>query len=192
MKRLLLALLLLAAAAADAQIPGSRIAQSGGGVSSGGSGTVTSVGIAGTGGLTASPSPIVGAGTITLNAFTSGLPGGVLASGGGTTNFLRADGTWAAPGGFGHPVITVFTSNGTYTPGGGITTTCVLAVGPGGGGGGGAQIASGTASSGGGGRRAGTRTYSCFKTADLGGTPAVPLKAGDIRGARAATSRCSR
>src|SRR5258708_10564764 len=101
MKRLLLALLLLAAAAADAQIPGSPIAQSGGGVSSGGSGTVTSVGIAGTGGLTASPSPIVGAGTITLNAFTSGLPGGVLASGGGTTNFLRADGTWAAPGGGG-------------------------------------------------------------------------------------------
>ncbi len=32
-----------------------------------------------------------------LSAFTSGAQGVVPASGGGTTNFLRADGTWAAP-----------------------------------------------------------------------------------------------
>jgi hypothetical protein len=35
--------------------------------------------------------------TALLNAFTSTLKGLVPASGGGTTNFLRADGTWASP-----------------------------------------------------------------------------------------------
>lgn len=39
--------------------------------------------------------------TAMLNTFTSVLKGLVPASGGGTTNFLRADGTWAAPGGGG-------------------------------------------------------------------------------------------
>jgi hypothetical protein len=37
--------------------------------------------------------------TTLLDAFTSGLPGLAPASGGGTTNFLRADGTWTAPPG---------------------------------------------------------------------------------------------
>ncbi len=37
--------------------------------------------------------------TTLINAFTSLLSGAVPASGGGTTNFLRADGTWAAAGG---------------------------------------------------------------------------------------------
>jgi hypothetical protein len=36
-----------------------------------------------------------------INLFTSALAGSVPASGGGTTNFLRADGTWAAPPGGG-------------------------------------------------------------------------------------------
>lgn len=35
--------------------------------------------------------------TAMLNTFTSGLKGLAPASGGGTSNFLRADGTWAAP-----------------------------------------------------------------------------------------------
>lgn len=39
--------------------------------------------------------------TADLNTFTSGLQGLVPASGGGTTNFLRADGTFAAPAGGG-------------------------------------------------------------------------------------------
>jgi hypothetical protein len=39
--------------------------------------------------------------TALLNAFTSALKGLVPASGGGTTNFLRADGSWAAPSGGG-------------------------------------------------------------------------------------------
>jgi hypothetical protein len=37
--------------------------------------------------------------TALLDAFTSGAKGLAPASGGGTSNFLRADGTWAAPGG---------------------------------------------------------------------------------------------
>lgn len=40
--------------------------------------------------------------TTLLDAFTSGLKGLVPASGGGTSNFLRADGTWAAAGGGGN------------------------------------------------------------------------------------------
>jgi hypothetical protein len=39
--------------------------------------------------------------TAMLDVFTSSLKGLAPASGGGTTNFLRADGTWAAPGGGG-------------------------------------------------------------------------------------------
>jgi Protein of unknown function (DUF2793) len=39
--------------------------------------------------------------TALLDAFTSGAKGLAPASGGGTTNFLRADGTWAAPAGGG-------------------------------------------------------------------------------------------
>lgn len=37
--------------------------------------------------------------TTLINAFSSSLSGAVPASGGGTTNFLRADGSWAAPSG---------------------------------------------------------------------------------------------
>lgn len=43
----------------------------------------------------------VAAQTALLNAFTSALNGLVPASGGGTTNYLRADGTWASPPGGG-------------------------------------------------------------------------------------------
>jgi hypothetical protein len=39
--------------------------------------------------------------TAFLNPFTTSLQGLAPASGGGTTNFLRADGTWAAPSGGG-------------------------------------------------------------------------------------------
>ena len=39
--------------------------------------------------------------TAALNAFTSSLQGVAPSSGGGTTNFLRADGSWAAPAGGG-------------------------------------------------------------------------------------------
>ena len=52
--------------------------------------------------MTVAPSP----NGIAINApqFTSSTGGTVPSSGGGTTNFLRADGTWAAAGGGGSPV----------------------------------------------------------------------------------------
>ncbi len=65
-------------------------------------GTVTSVGVSSANAaLSVSGSPITSAGTITLTAnnFTAGAAGVVTASGGGTSNFLRADGSWAVPPG---------------------------------------------------------------------------------------------
>ncbi len=44
--------------------------------------------------------------TTLINTFTSGLKGAVPASGGGTTNFLRADGTFATPVGTPSPLTT--------------------------------------------------------------------------------------
>jgi hypothetical protein len=57
-------------------------------------------------GATASPIAITGTqATAELDVFTSTLKGVAPLSGGGTTNFLRADGTWAAPaGGTGHVI----------------------------------------------------------------------------------------
>jgi len=49
--------------------------------------------------------------TTLLDVFTSSLKGLAPASGGGTTNFLRADGTWAAPSGG----TTIYTGDGTLT-----------------------------------------------------------------------------
>lgn len=69
----------------------------------GGPGTVTSVGVSSNGtyagSLTIGSSPVTSSGTITItpNVFTAGVPGVVPLSGGGTSNFLRADGTWATP-----------------------------------------------------------------------------------------------
>lgn len=54
--------------------------------------------------------------TALLDAFTTVLKGVVPASGGGTTNFLRADGTWAAPaGGGGGPTRLVKTADQAST-----------------------------------------------------------------------------
>lgn len=51
--------------------------------------------------------------TAMLNTFTPALKGLVPLSGGGTTNFLRADGTWVAPGGSGTvTTISVVNANG--------------------------------------------------------------------------------
>ena len=66
-------------------------------------GTVTSVGVSSNGtyagAITVGATPVTTSGTITLtpNIFTTTTPGVVAGSGGGTSNFLRADGTWAAP-----------------------------------------------------------------------------------------------
>lgn len=65
---------------------------------------LTSVGLTeGTGGLYVVGSPLTSNGSMTVgvNTFTDVTPGVVPLSGGGTTNFLRADGSWAPAGGGG-------------------------------------------------------------------------------------------
>lgn len=66
--------------------------------------------------------------TALVNAFTSSLSGAVPASGGGTANFLRADGSWASPGG---GVTSVSGSGGTtgLTLTGGPTGAVTLTLG---------------------------------------------------------------
>jgi hypothetical protein len=53
--------------------------------------------------------------TTLLDTFTSALKGLAPASGGGTTNFLRADGTWAAPSGVSLSANNAFTGANTFT-----------------------------------------------------------------------------
>ncbi len=74
--------------------------------------------------------------TALLNLFTSSLQGLVPASGGGTTNFLRADGTWNPLSTITTPTVQTFTSgSATYTPTAGTVFIKVRIVGGGGGGG---------------------------------------------------------
>lgn len=54
--------------------------------------------------------------TAMLNQFTTTLQGVVPGSGGGSTNFLRADGTWAAPSGTGGTVTSVAFSDASSAP----------------------------------------------------------------------------
>jgi len=85
--------------------------------------------------------------TAALDVFTSALKGLAPSSGGGTANFLRADGSWAAPPAGAVPVPTyqIFTSgSGTYTTPANCRQIEVTLVGGGGGGsGGGATGANG-------------------------------------------------
>jgi hypothetical protein len=74
--------------------------------------------------------------TALLNEFTSSTKGLAPASGGGTTNFLRADGTWAAPAGGGGGGATIAKSilsstqaNSTVTPA--VLTGCTFTLTPG-------------------------------------------------------------
>jgi len=76
--------------------------------------------------------------TTLVNVFTSGLSGAVPASGGGTTNFLRADGTFAAPSGSsGSGLISIqaFTSTQTITIPGSATKAFITLAGSSGAGG---------------------------------------------------------
>ena len=64
--------------------------------------------------------------TAQLDVFTSGLKGLAPSSGGGTTNFLRADGTWVAPGGTGHAIyndVTLLTQRSNLKVNNGLTAT---------------------------------------------------------------------
>jgi hypothetical protein len=78
--------------------------------------------------------------TITVSAplFGTSAQGDVPASGGGTTNFLRADGTWAAPTAASvvPKRILVVTTSTTYTAAAGTVAAIIECVGGGGGGGG--------------------------------------------------------
>ncbi len=65
--------------------------------------------------------------TADINLFTTGLSGATPASGGGTTNFLRADGTFAVPPGITSGTVTSVTC-GTGLSGGTFTTTGTCAV----------------------------------------------------------------
>lgn len=79
-------------------------------------------------------SPNANAATLTgqalnLQPFSSSFPGVVTASGGGSTNFLRADGTWAAPSGTGISSVSVASANGLAgTSSGGTTPTLTLST----------------------------------------------------------------
>ena len=67
--------------------------------------------------------------TAMLNLFSSSLQGLTPASGGGTANFLRADGTWAAPSGTGVSTITVNSTNGfAGTSSGGSTPALTIST----------------------------------------------------------------
>jgi hypothetical protein len=73
--------------------------------------------------------------TTLIDTFTSTLKGLAPASGGGTANFLRADGTWAAPGGGGGGVTQIVAgTNVTISPAGGTGVVTINSTGGGGGG----------------------------------------------------------
>lgn len=77
--------------------------------------------------------------TTLINIFNSSTSGAVPASGGGTSNFLRADGTFASPTTANSFQETVFTGSGTFTTAANSSTSTVYwyeIVGGGGGGGG--------------------------------------------------------
>ena len=68
-------------------------------------------------GITAVPSALTQTQlTALINSFTSSLSGAAPASGGGTTNFLRADGSWAAPSAGSGTVTSVAFSDASTTP----------------------------------------------------------------------------
>lgn len=65
--------------------------------------------------------------TTLLDVFTTSLKGLAPASGGGTTNFLRADGTWAAPAGGGTVTNSTNLTNNSLVIGNGTTDVDVIA-----------------------------------------------------------------
>lgn len=106
--------------------------------------------------------------TALVNPFSATLPGDVPASAGGTTNFLRADGTWANPITLG--VSYFLTAGQTVSLPTGWHSISFKAIGGAGGSGCGAVTASGTAASGGGTGGSATRVDGEFLSSITGGT----------------------
>jgi hypothetical protein len=126
--------------------------------------------------------------TAMLNAFTAALKGLVPASGGGTANFLRADGSWAAPPTPAGAIdIQIFTANGTWTLPTGGKLVFIYALGASGGSGGGRRGAAGTTRGGGGGGGAGKafQFYGDPQFLSLSGAATITIGAGGTAGAAA-------
>lgn len=111
-----------------------------------------------------------------LDVFTSSLKGIVPASGGGTDNFLRADGTWAMPA---STTIDVYATPGTHswTKPAGARLIEVICIGAGGGGGSGRKRATGSAGSGGSGGGAGGVSRVRMPSAAVSGSVTVTVGA---------------
>jgi hypothetical protein len=118
--------------------------------------------------------------TAMLDVFTSLLKGLAPSSAGGTSNFLRADATWAPPSSGGLLAIQKFTASATWTPTAGMVNCIIECIGGGGGGGGVAGSASYYFGSGGGGSGGYSRA---FKTAaQVGASQSVTIGAGGSGG----------
>ena len=112
--------------------------------------------------------PISSAGTLNVSTFAGSSPGVVPTSGGGSTNFLRADGTFAPPVVATTPTIQRFlSSSGTYVTPANVKWISVRMVGAGGGAGG--NGSSGVT----GGAAGGTTSFSAGLIAGPGGGSAA-------------------
>src|SRR5215475_7527214 len=124
-----------------------------------------------------------------LPMFSSVANGIVAASGGGTTNFLRADGTWAQPAATAFTRINIqkFTASGSYTPTAGTKYAIVECVG---GGGGGGAASTGTASvwGAGGGGGSGGYSRSLLNAATIGASQSVTIGNGGASTANGAAT----
>lgn len=123
--------------------------------------------------------------TALLDLFTSAAKGLVPPSGGGTTNYLRADGTFAAPPGSGGGALNVvhrlFTANGNYVPSAGLVCAVFETVAGGAGGGLGSCPATNMVMCGGAGG-AGGYSRAVKTAAQIGATQPITVGAGGAGG----------
>lgn len=131
---------------------------------------------------------------VTLPLVTSTAAGLAPLSGGGTSNFLRADGTWAAPAGGaggGSTNYQEFTSSGTWTKPAGCTTLYIEVIAGGGGGGSGRRGAAGTVRAGGAGGAGGRFVSRWIAAAAAAATETITVGAGGAGGAAVSSDDAS-